>query len=227
VISIVMPVYDISPQIELMTRKAIGTVHKNTIGEYEMIIVLNGSPRIGNYDDFKPITLPERQSIATAYNIGFQEAIGNYFCCLHNDAFVTRGWNLSLQKEASKGNIAFPEIKGEETDPIPEWMPPGCCFVITRREWIKLGGYDENFEPLHGEDIDLFTRATKAGIKLIRCNSVVYHKRGATRFLLPDKGIGSLAVNLRKWALKHITDEIKATKGDICLPKLSNIDGEK
>jgi len=41
VISIVMPVYDISPQIELMTRKAIGTVHKNTIGEYEMIIVLN------------------------------------------------------------------------------------------------------------------------------------------------------------------------------------------
>jgi GT2 family glycosyltransferase len=104
-------------------------------------------------------------------------------------------------------------------------MPPGCCFVITRRQWVSLNGFDEQFEFLHGEDVDLFTRATKMGIDLIQCDTTVRHKRGATRFLLPDCGVSTLQVNLKKWAMKHMTDDVREQKGDMYLPKLSNAGG--
>jgi GT2 family glycosyltransferase len=221
-ISIVMPVYDIDPRIEKMTRKAIKAVKKNTVGQYELIIVLNGSPKFGKYDDLNPIKLPERTSIAAAYNAGFHNACGYYFCCLHNDVFVKWGWNIPLQAEADIGHIAFPRVEGEERDPAPEWMPPGCCFVMTHRDWANLGGYDERFEDLHFEDTDLFYRATKLGMKLNRCDVTVHHRRGVTRFLLPDVGMKALNENLKKMIVKHNPG---ALRGSMNAPTLSNIGG--
>lgn len=218
-ISIVMPVWDINKDIEPMTRKAIKSIRKNTKGEYEIIVVLKGQQKFGKYDDLHPLIMPDNASIASMYNYGFYEAIGNYFCCFHNDVIATKNWNVPLQEEAAKGNIAFPMVKGEKIDPVPDWMPPGCCFVITRKNFSMLNGYEECYEFMHGEDTDLFTRALNKGMKLMRCDSEVYHKRGGTRFLLPDKGVSALRVNLKKWALKNMVN------GEALLPRLSNIGG--
>ena len=218
-LSIVMPVWDISRDIEPMTRKAVKSIRKYTDGGFEIIVVLKGKAKFGEYSDLHPVVLSENASIAQMYNRGFYEAVGNYFCCFHNDVIATKHWNVPLQEEAKKGNVAFPMVKGEEIDPVPEWMPPGCCFVITRKDCSLLGGYDEVYEFMHGEDTDLFTRALKQGMKLIRCDSEVYHKRGGTRFLLPDKGLSALRTNLKKWTEKNMVN------GEAYLPRLSNIGG--
>ncbi len=224
-LSIVMLVYDIHPNIEPMTMKAVDLVRKNTVGPYELTVIFNGPPLNGAYKDLARILLPERVSVAKAYNEGFRCSRGDYLCCLHNDVFVPEHWNLLLQEEADKGDIAFSKVD-EDEDPTPAWMPPGCCFVMKRETWERLGGYDERFEEFHCEDTDLFHRALKLGIKLIQCDVIVGHKRGATRFLFPDKGRVALIRNTKLLMLKHRQDWfVESGRQGFRLPQLSNIGG--
>lgn len=217
-ISIAMPVMLKHSLIEQFTREAVEAVQQNTASDWELTICLHGGGEMA-FDDprVKVLTYPERLSIATAYNEALRRARGNYICCLHNDTQVRSEWDLPLIVEADQGNIAFPfidesqgfcELRG--IHPREDWLPSSCCFLMSRRLWEGLGGYDEQFAGMHFEDTDLWHRAQEMGARLKECPpSVVLHHRGVTRCLFEDKGQGEFAANQRKWWLKYREDGSK------------------
>jgi len=212
-LSIVIPVLVVHPVIERMTLETIKSVYMTTLGSWELIVVVHGGiylkgtmdhPRIKYYN------IEKRMGIAEAYNYGFSKSSGDLLCCLHNDVMLPFGWNYLLDKVAKEGNIGFPMLE-EEAEfcklrgiaPTQSWQTPACCFVFSRELWNKVGGYDEQFEEMHGEDIDLFRRAENVGAKLIRCDVKVYHRRGATRALTKDGGARAFVENWQKFYYKH------------------------
>jgi hypothetical protein len=59
----------------------------------------------------------------------------------------------------------------------------GCCFLIRRNLWLKMGGFSEDFDQLdtgwHAsfEDVDLAWRSQLAGFRIMFCASALaYHK---------------------------------------------------
>lgn len=229
-LSIVTPILDLGPTVESMTRLMVKSLLSCTVGEWELILVNNGPVNFAiETPGVVTIQIPQRESIGRAYNEGFKAARGSYFCCLHNDVELTPNWSGPLLLEASRGSIAFPivddsigncELRGVAK--APEWTPPSCCMVMQRTTWGKLGGYDEGFEGLHCEDLDLFTRAHVLGIMLVRVKaSMVYHWRGMTRAMLPDCGIDALDTNLERYRAKH---QDKTVQGFYPYPKFDNVD---
>lgn len=197
-ISIVIPVRNVNDMIEPLTSQCQKNIRSKTAEPYEICL---------SYFD---------ESIAKTYNAGISESKGDIVCCLHNDVEVLPEWEYPLIEEAKNGNIAFPIVDDTKycpewrgISPITEWMPPGCCFMMTRETWDKIGNYDENYIPYHWEDTDLFYRAKKAGIKLIRTESKVIHWRGVTRGLMENKDKEYLLSGLEYFTKKH-RDGLKA-----------------
>ena len=165
-LSIVMPILILHPVVERMTIESVDSIYKNTLGEWELILVVHGGPNFGftfEYPRMKTIYRKRRMAISEAYNAGFKKSRGDILCCMHNDTVVPFGWNYLMDRVAKRGDIAFPmvdesrgfcELRGiKKTE---SWQTPSACFVFSRETWNQLGGYDEQFEEMHGEDIDLF-----------------------------------------------------------------------
>jgi len=163
-------------------------------------------------------------AISEAYNLGFKESKGDILCCMHNDTIVPFGWNYLMDKVARRGDIAFPmvdestgfcELRGiKKTE---SWQTPSACFVLSRESWDQLGGYDEQFKEMHGEDIDLFRRAELLGKNLVRCDVTVLHYRGATRSLTKDGGAKAFQDNWNKFYFKHANKSGE----ELFLPRIS------
>jgi GT2 family glycosyltransferase len=227
-----MPVLLLNADIKKMTIEAIDYVYVQTLADWELIVVMHG----GKFFDFriefpriKILEIKKKMGIAEAYNSGFKQANGDIFCCMHNDVRIPFGWNYLLERVARRGDIGFPMVDEENGIPsnytvqhTPKWQPPGCCFALSKNFWNDLGGFDENFKELHGEDIDLFKRAEKRGAKLVRCDMTIFHYRGATRKLLQDGGNSSLIKNIKRFCLKHSDIEKRAY-----LPKINEFPEER
>lgn len=187
--------------IRRMTREAIRTIRENTEGSApELILVRNGGKelQISRGEIGLPgVTLdyPDGLPLGQAYNRGFEKAHGDTYCVLHNDVELPPGWNIPLEKAAAKGHIGFPMIDEEKGFPelrhVNRTMigqPTASCFMMSKDTWDGLGGYDEEYRGFHWEDMDLFYRAHKSGIRLIRCDVTIVHHKGATRsFVLGDE----------------------------------------
>lgn len=52
----------------------------------------------------------------------------------------------------------------------------GCSFLVRRKLWLELGGFDERFYPAYYEDVDLCLRARAAGFDVLcEGRSRLYH----------------------------------------------------
>jgi glycosyltransferase involved in cell wall biosynthesis len=186
----VMIVYNNHPLILSMTEDAIESVERHTVGPWELILIWQGELEDLKNRQHVRVLPRERGDLAALYNEGFSYAKGDVFCVMHNDVLVPFGWNQPLEFAAMQFKIAFPMI--DETGSFSErrGIKPtepdattGACFAMSRGIWNQLGGYDEGFKGYHGEDVDLFLRAHKLSIPLVRVDTTVIHHRGATRSL--------------------------------------------
>lgn len=93
-------------------------------------------------------------------------------------------WKRGVWKDDSSGKLATslgdtPRVVG---------MASGCCLLIPRLVFERIGLFDENFF-LYYEDIDLITRAKFAGYRIIyEPRAIVYHLGRAstdTKYLSP------------------------------------------
>jgi len=224
--SIVMLVEVVHPIINEMTHEAINSIIDTTVGEYEIICYVQGANDLDtrNYKHTKFFRDKDKLSIATGYNKAVRESSGDILCIVHNDILMPNyGWNHVMGEVAQRGDVAFPMIDESHSEcekrGIPKtlnWQTSSCCYVLLRSVWDKLGGLDENFEHMHGEDIDFFKRCQDAGHKLIRCDPRVMHHRGVSRSFLPDRGNSHFFDNWRKYNEKY---DIKP--GEDSLPRLS------
>jgi GT2 family glycosyltransferase len=80
-------------------------------------------------------------------------------------------------------------------------------FMIDRKFFLKVGGYDEWFVS-HYEDIDLYLRAKKLGGKsLYAWRSKIYHKGSVTykRFIIPESTLFHIRKNRIRVVLKNFS----------------------
>lgn len=85
-----------------------------------------------------------------------------------------------------------------------DWVS-GSCFVVRRRAWEELGGFDESYF-MFAEDVDLCWRAWKAGWKVaFEPGARVVHVRGASTELAPYRMILAHHRSLFTFARRTLT----------------------
>lgn len=223
----VMLVEVVHPIIHNMTDAAIDSICETTTGDWELICYVHGENGLHiPIKDGRVIVIhdPEPLSIARGYNKAVKHAKGDVICLVHNDIIThCYGWNRIMEKIALEGDVAFPMVDesiGEcekrgvaKTEP---WQTSSCCYMISKETWEDMDGLDEDYENMHGEDIDFYKRCETAGKRLVRCDPVVIHYRGVSRSFVPDKANKLFFDNWMKYNAKH---GIKP--GEDSLPRIS------
>ena len=226
-LSIAMLVYACTPDIVAMTERNVGTLLRNTTGEFELRVLFNGGPAVAlpAHPALVPIYIGERQSIAKAYNLAFSCARGDVYACVHNDVSVPYGWNEYLRPG---DDFVFPmacenaaDCADRGIDTLPPYSPPGCCFVFSKDTYMALGGFDEAFEGCHFEDTDLWMKALAAGKRLVRRDVMVEHGRGKTRTAIPGRANDSFRANAERYANRYRRED-----GSVPLPSISQVPQE-
>lgn len=224
-LTVAMLVYAVTHEIVEMTETNLGALLRNTTGDFEVRLLINGGPVVSlpPHPNLVPIYMAERSSIAHAYNLAFSGAKGDTLACVHNDVWVPEGWNVALEAELAAGaGIAFPTPLEDEQECLlrgigttQRGFPTGCCFMLRRALYERLGGFDEVFEDCHFEDTDLWMRAVDAGERLGRAPVTVAHGRGKTRTARSDRANPAFHRNRMIYVDKHRRED-----GTVPIPTL-------
>ncbi len=95
--------------------------------------------------------------------------------------------------------------------PVEMMVVPGCCMLIRRSLFWKIGGWDDGFFPVYGEDIDLCLRCILAGSRVFSLHNpgVVHLYRNSGRNnscerLSDDRRLWLTVASCRRLALKYL-----------------------
>jgi GT2 family glycosyltransferase len=91
----------------------------------------------------------------------------------------------------------------EEAGPVEQ--PAGAFLMFRRDVWQKLGGFDEDFQPIWFEDVDFCRRAGNAGYRIEYVPEVVARHAGAHSIAQLPAGCRAWywCVSLLRYAAKH------------------------
>jgi GT2 family glycosyltransferase len=149
-----------------ITLAALASIRRFTEGEYELILVDCGTNTSGGYKHQWWSTCqpdqwikPEKDpGFSAAMNLGVSKSKYPLLVCMHNDVMVHEGWNPALQKqmELRPNHLIYPdqmprprkEIESFYNDPDRhnrEGYDDAGMFMVTRENYDKIGGYDEDF----------------------------------------------------------------------------------
>jgi GT2 family glycosyltransferase len=159
-----------------LTRRCVESIRSGTRGEYELIVVDNGSTDGGA--DYareaadKAVINSENLGFAAGNNTGLAVATGAYVAFVNNDTLLPDGWDVSITGILDTGEnigMVLPAVtaagnpvtvRTEPGDTVEVLLPfgefPSGVVVILRRSQIDaLGGWSEDYERASGEDLDL------------------------------------------------------------------------
>ncbi len=130
--------------------------------------------------------------VGPAWNQGLKASKANYIAIINNDIVVSEKWLGNLIKpfkDKNIGNIGlttpitytgdtisndFYDIKTIE-DGMKKISKFGCCFVLPRYIFEKIGYFDERFEKAYYEDTDYMYRLWENGFELYEVFSSHIH----------------------------------------------------
>ncbi len=155
-LSIIMPVWIISPDILNLTESALDSI-KATAPEHELIIIDNASPLAGGYlRDKADVYIRNKVNLgyAKAMNQGFKLAKGDIVAVTQNDTRLSPGWaeaGEDILKDEKVGSVHFRMIKygspmelGDKTYITGRERWCTAAFYLIRKEAIRKG-YDEGY----------------------------------------------------------------------------------
>ncbi len=211
-VTIVIPVFN---QLHY-TRQCLESLNKSGYPD-SMIVVVNNASTDGTVEFLatrpmlRVISNSENRACAAAWNQGFAISTTDWVLFLNNDVVVSHGWleNLLSFAEKSPVDIASPALGEGELDydlaayaadfteqmqaVVRPGIDSGVAFLVHRRVFSAIGGFDENFRWGGYEDTDFFWRARDKGFLLATTGSSYIHhfvsvtqkaikqKRGSTR----------------------------------------------
>lgn len=159
----------------------------STDGTGEYLASLTGVTVIGN---------PRNLGCAAAWNQGVGAGSAPWVVILNNDVILPRGWLDGLLDFAGEAgtDIVSPALREGEYNydlaayagSYMERMKPavrrgeahGVCFMVRRKVFGTIGGFDENFTIGGSEDTDFFWRARRAGFTLATTGRSFMHHFG-------------------------------------------------
>lgn len=189
-ISIIIPVWNVTKDLAQMTKENIEQIWKVQQIRTEVIVIDNGSPYTEPYKMDVHQKFLKNEGIAHAWNSGVRMSVGEVFCFLNNDVFVQSGWDIPLFGAAlTRPQIVFPftDYRDGNVPRAPEGNVSGWCFMLSRNTFDRIGKFDEDFSPAFYEDTDYFHRAWKDNLPLVVVpESIVSHTRRTTAGYLPN-----------------------------------------
>lgn len=182
VLSVVIPVWSVTPELAEMAARTIERLWEVASLPTEVIVIDNGSPHKVAMDASTLIENDRNEGVAAAWNAGIAAARGATIAVLNSDVHVEPGWDVALHAAANDGRrIVFPHTDhadGLGPRRADQAGTAGWCFVATRELFDEIGTFDESFYPAFFEDADYWTRAFNAGVDLTPVPSaIVRHSR--------------------------------------------------
>lgn len=208
-ISIIIPVWNVTEDLAQMTKENIEQIWQVSKVQTEVLVIDNGSPFTDHYRMQVYQRFIKNEGIAHAWNEGAKVAHGEVLCFLNNDVFVQKGWDSALFGAAlDRPQIVFPytDYRDGNKPRAPEGNVCGWCFMLSKDTFNRIGEFDEQFYPAFYEDTDYFHRAWKDKIPLrVIPEAVVSHTRRTTASKLPN--MNEIFVKNRiKYSTKHGLD---------------------
>ena len=171
-----------------LTRRCVDSIRSGTSGDYELIVVDNGSTDGGA--DFaadaadKAVINSENLGFAAGNNSGLAVASGTYVAFVNNDTVLPGAWDVSLTEildTRSQTGMVLPAVtaagnpvtvRNEPGDTVETLLPfgefPSGVVVMLRRSQLEaLGGWNEEYERASGEDLDLAFTVWAHGLDVV------------------------------------------------------------
>ena len=125
----------------------------------------------------------ERKHVTVQWNELVKQSHNDYVCLINSDCIVTSGWLKGMmevitasdkiaavgpstdncrgpQSQEQRSGIVDFEEYGERVQMC------GFCFVLSKKVWLRLNGFDEDFR-LYGNETEFFYRARQAGYRTL------------------------------------------------------------
>ena len=171
-----------------LTRRCVDAIRSGTSGDYELIIVDNGSTDGGA--DYaaeaadKAVINSENLGFAAGNNSGLAVATGTHVAFVNNDTVLPAGWDVSLTETLAtklQTGMVLPAVtaagnpvtvRNEPGETVETLLPfgefPSGVVVVLRRSQIEgLGGWNEEYERASGEDLDLAFTVWAHGLDVV------------------------------------------------------------
>ena len=171
-----------------LTRRCVDSIRSGTHGEYELILVDNGSTDGGaeyaTEAADKAVINPENLGFAAGNNSGLVAATGTYVAFINNDTFLPPGWDVSLTgilDTEPQAGMVLPAVTaagnpvtvrtepGETVEALLPFgeFPSGVVVVLRRSQIEAFGGWNEGYERASGEDLDLAFTVWAHGLDVV------------------------------------------------------------
>jgi GT2 family glycosyltransferase len=171
-----------------LTRRCVDSIRSGTHGEYELILVDNGSTDGGaeyaTEAADKAVINPENLGFAAGNNSGLVVATGKYVAFINNDTILPPGWDVSLTgilDTEPQAGMVLPAVTaagnpvtvrtepGETVEALLPFgeFPSGVVVVLRRSQIEALGGWNEGYERASGEDLDLAFTVWAHGLDVV------------------------------------------------------------
>ncbi len=196
--TIVIPVFNQLPY----TRQCLDSLNASGCADTAIVVIDNASTDgtreyLASRPSLRTIRNLENRACAAAWNQGFQTSTTPWTVFLNNDVVLPAGWleNLIVFAEKEKVQIACPAMgEGELNYDLEKYAQNftarmktvhrfnkahGACFLVHRRVFETIGGFDENFRKGGNEDVDFFMRARLAGFRLAWTGCSYIHHFGS------------------------------------------------
>ena len=199
-ITVVMPVYE-TP--EDLLRRSIWSVLRQTMREFELIVVDDGSTSTevaevledlaGRDARLRVLRLPVNSGIVAASNAGLEEARGEFVALVDHDDILERR-ALEICAEVLRTNpecdLLYTDEDWVDMDDVvlgpflkPNWSPERLraqMYVnhlsLYRRDLIvRLGGFRHGFDG--SQDYDLVLRVSEQARQIVHLPKILYHWR--------------------------------------------------
>lgn len=171
-----------------LTRRCVDSIRSGTHGEYELILVDNGSTDGGaeyaTEAADKAVINPENLGFAAGNNSGLVVATGTYVAFINNDTVLPPRWDVSLTEildTEPQAGMVLPAVTaagnpvtvrtepGETVEALLPFgeFPSGVVVVLRRSQIEALGGWNEGYERASGEDLDLAFTVWAHGLDVV------------------------------------------------------------
>ena len=201
-VSIVIPAWNKDARASALCDEAIRSIAREVRAPFELIVVDNDSPVKGFRSSLdavpgaRVVELSRNLGFGPAVNIGFRHAIAPFLCQMNSDCeLVEDSVSLLIQTMRKHDlSVGMPEHYencmhyglGKSDELMGADWRFGAFWVITRRAWELVGGFDESFQMCYWEDTDLWKRVEAAGGKVAGWRGAwVKHVGGASTH--PDR----------------------------------------
>lgn len=196
--SIIIPSFNKLRETDIAVRNLINLIDDQYKGNYEIIISIDGS-QDGSAEyflDFNRVNSrvkivftgkeeDKRANPGLARNAGLQAAIGDVVAFMDCEVIhlldpITPTLKILKENEEStivKGVQNRIHQNGDFIESAPEnpIMPHGGWLAGYKKQFMKIGGYDERFKIYGREDNDIATRLQRDGNKFITARNIFYY----------------------------------------------------